>query len=71
MKTNGDDCAFPQTWHPDMRCDPTLTPPGITKREYFVAMALQGLLSTRIHRRCPGAWIADKTLKRVKKKIGE
>ncbi len=37
--------AFPQVWHPDMRCDPALTPPGLTVRDYFAAAALQGYLS--------------------------
>lgn len=35
--------AFPQVWDPAMRCDPRTTPPGLTKREYFVAMAMQGI----------------------------
>jgi hypothetical protein len=36
--TNANDCAFPssQQWHTDG---------GLTKREYFAAMAMQGLLA--------------------------
>lgn len=48
MKTNPNDCAFSTTEssHDDPSC-------GLTKREYFAAMALQGLL-TRVPNRHNG-----------------
>lgn len=38
MKTNPNDCAFPFDINKSIRG-------GLTKREYFAAMALQGILS--------------------------
>lgn len=40
--------AFPQTWHPDMMSDPTLTPAGMTLRDYFAAKALANLILFRM-----------------------
>lgn len=37
MSTKWNDCAFPM----DVSCGPNQT--GLTKREYFAAMAMQGL----------------------------
>lgn len=35
--------AFPFAWHPEMGWCPNETPVGLTKRELFAAMAMQGL----------------------------
>ncbi len=37
--------AFPQSWHPDMMSDPTLTPAGMTLRDYFAAKALEAIVN--------------------------
>jgi len=43
MQTRKDDTAFP-TWEQD-EDDIVLQTPGLTKREYFAGIALQGLIS--------------------------
>lgn len=35
MKTNDGGPAFPQVWHPDMRCDPANTPAGMPLRDWL------------------------------------
>jgi hypothetical protein len=39
MKTDGNDSAFPLGQHVGLM-------PGLTKREYFAAMAMQGMIAT-------------------------
>ncbi len=36
--------AFPQGWHPEMMCDPKMTPEGMTLRDYFAAKAMQSMI---------------------------
>lgn len=44
--TNGNDPAFPKL--PLLQSDQGISWPGLTKREYFAAMAMMGLLSDGI-----------------------
>lgn len=43
---NKNEPAFPNFWHPEMGYDPRNTPCGLTKRELFAAMAMQGMLGS-------------------------
>lgn len=44
---NADTPAMPQTWVPDFGNKPPETAQGLTKREHFAAMAMQGMLANR------------------------
>lgn len=46
METNGDDLAYPTQMLDVELSEATWLDGGLTKREYFAAMAMQGLLST-------------------------
>ncbi|MDB4261558.1 hypothetical protein N9878_01690 [bacterium] len=42
MMNNADMPASPQTWVPDYGNEPPVRAEGLTKREHFAAMAMQG-----------------------------
>lgn len=44
-KTNGNECAFPTQMYDNEYREATWIDGGLSKREYFAAKALQGLLS--------------------------
>ena len=49
MKTNGNESVIPQTEQEHVDGDIlTITTGGLTKREYFTAMAMQGILSAQV-----------------------
>lgn len=43
---NSDMPAMPQTWVPDYGNKPPVTAAGLTKREHFAAMAMQGIIGS-------------------------
>ena len=43
---NADMPAMPQTWIPELGNRPPESAQGLTKREHFAAMAMQGLLAS-------------------------
>lgn len=56
MKTNPNDCAYPNEPYIESHAR------GLTKREYFAAMAMQGILANSEMGLDTQTWIADEAI---------
>ncbi len=73
-RCNGDDSALPRVLHSEwVECVP-----GLTKREYFAGLALQGLLTTVVESDMPwrakpaeAVRIAEQLIAELNRKAGE